>query len=103
VLERMKAFEADVPHPEVVWADHVPISPVPPVPAVAPAVPLPPAPAPAGEPVTSLPVAAGSPNGDGPADERPRDDGSPDAVDMASWTDAVWDAWLTRKQSETGP
>jgi len=27
---------------------------------------------------------------------------APDAIDMANWTDADWDAWLAQKQSETG-
>jgi putative ABC transport system ATP-binding protein len=67
VLERMKAFEADVPHPEVVWADYTPAE-----------------------------AAAAPVNGS----EAPTDDG-PDALDMANWTDADWDAWLARK-SGTG-
>jgi len=105
VLERMKAFEADVPHPEVVWADHVPPAPQPaagpgagaptvssPVPLMSP---LPPAPPPAPDQVAPPPPTVAA-NGQAPAV-----DGTPDAVDMASWTDADWDAWLTRKQSET--
>ena len=124
VLERMKAFEADVPHPEVVWAETSydlppapmptqtttppiyapPLPPPPPVapPPVAPppvAAPIPPAPVPGSvarrTPVQPpVPEPAVTPSSNGPA--------APDAIDMANWTDADWDAWLARKQTETG-
>jgi putative ABC transport system ATP-binding protein len=132
VLERMKAFEADVPHPEVVWAEpsYVPPTPVPtPVPtpetpawAPAPAsdhVPPPPAftpPPTEGSTARRMPVAppvapppaASPPVAPPPAEAAPAAAASsngpvaPDAVDMANWTDADWDAWLSRKQTETG-
>ncbi|GAA0622804.1 hypothetical protein GCM10009547_27230 [Sporichthya brevicatena] len=145
VLERMKAFEADIPHPEVVWADPapapvpvgvdptavpgpapVPAPPAPPTPptppSTAPVIPPPPiappgtpiapaAPAPATAPAVPptpppapAPAAPGSSNGPvGAASAAARTaDGAPDPIDMANWTDADWDAWLARKQSEAG-
>ncbi len=120
VLERMKAFEADLPHPEVVWAetsyDLPPATPAlatpppaytPPAaaapPTFAPPIPLAPAPGSVPRPTPVPPpmpvpepaaAAAVTPSANGPA--------PPDAIDMAKWTDADWDAWLARKQTETG-
>ncbi len=125
VLERMKAFEADIPHPEVVWADPPPmLEPVPigvdptvapmPPPATAPVLPPPPV-APPGTPIAPAagpmnpptpvpPPAPASSNGPvGAASPAARTaDGTPDPIDMANWTDADWDAWLARKQAEAG-
>ena len=92
VLERLKAFEADVPHPEVIWAQAPAVSPVPEAP-LAPAVPMPIAP-----PTPTPP----SENGQGP-DSAAASPGVPDPRDMVNWTDADWDAWLQRKPAESGP
>ena len=126
VLERMKAFEADIPHPEVVWSEVPTISPVapPPAPPVsgppvlspppdaeAPLVPplaTPPA-TPLATPLATPPVPVLTPmpvtpppstNGPAPSAAAAAD---PDPIDMANWTDADWDAWLQRKQAEPGP
>ncbi|MBA3743544.1 MAG: ABC transporter ATP-binding protein [Sporichthya sp.] len=123
VLERMKAFDADVPHAEVSWAEpaYVPPAPatayapppaipqpdlalpiptaIPPAPQSTPPAPIPVAPAPASAPAPAPAPAAVAPSTNGPA---PDGASAPDAVDMANWTDADWDDWLARKQTE-GP
>jgi putative ABC transport system ATP-binding protein len=86
VLERMKAFEADVPHPEVIWSEVPAISPVPASPTHPVLTPMPVTPPPSSN--GAAPIAAAA---------------DPDPVDMANWTDADWDAWLQRKQAEPGP
>ena len=121
VLERMKAFDADVPAPEIIWAEPAytppsPAGPLPTTPAAAtapvPPVPsIPPAPAPgsyAGRMPVGPPVRVPVPGAPTPPVVEPiaapaaAASAAPDAVDMANWTDADWDAWLTRKQTE-GP
>jgi protein TonB len=105
----MKAFEADVPHPEIVWAE--PAVPPPPAPVPAPMAqpvpvptPMPTAPPPAYAPPLpqSRPPAAPAPAAAVNGTAHEASDGTPDPVDMVNWTDADWNAWLAAKQAETG-